>query len=130
MLPKPNPNPTSPPVPPTPQVIPAPPVSPVGAIVVSPTAPSPQVARLANPRRGDVYWVDIPQAHTVGHEQYKRRPFLIISNNAIHHLKLVIGIPLSFQVRKKNRQYHVVVVASEIIMDPGSTLQAGERIAL
>jgi mRNA-degrading endonuclease toxin of MazEF toxin-antitoxin module len=124
MPPKPSPTPTSSPTPPSAQ-LPSPPVSSASA-----TVPSPQVTRFANPQRGEVYWVNIPKRHTVGHEQYKRRPFLIISNNAIHHLKLVIGVPLSFEVRKKNRQYHIGVLASDVVMDPGSTLQAGERIAL
>jgi mRNA-degrading endonuclease toxin of MazEF toxin-antitoxin module len=82
------------------------------------------------PQRGDVYWVNIPKKHTVGSEQYKRRPFLIVSNNAIHHLRIVIGVPLSFRIHKINRQYRIQVLASEIIMDTGSTLDPGERVAL
>jgi len=85
---------------------------------------------VANPQRGEVYWVNIPKKHTIGHEQYKRRPFLIVSNNAIHHLEMVIGVPLSFQVHKKNRQYRIAVLVTDIILDTGSTLDPGERIAL
>ena len=83
-----------------------------------------------NPQRGDVYWVNIPKRHAVGHEQYKRRPFLIVSNNSIHYLDMVIGVPLSFQTHKANRQFRIRILASEIILDPGSTLDPGERIAL
>lgn len=109
-----------------PSALPAPPPP-----AASPT-PQPTVStrKLPSPRRGEVYWVNIPKSHTVGHEQYKRRPFLIISNNAIHHLDIVIGVPLSFQTHKANRQYRIQVLANDIIMDAGSTLDPGDRIAL
>jgi len=99
--------------------------------IVAVTTTGPTVAiHATNPQRGDVYWVKIPKKHTVGHEQYKRRPFLIVSNNAIHHLDLVIGVPLSFQTQKANRQYHIQVLATDIATDLGSTLDPGNRIAL
>lgn len=97
---------------------------------VTPAAAPTVVAHATNPLRGDIYWVNIPRGHTVGHEQYKRRPFLVVSNNAIHHLDLVIGVPLSFQAQKRNRQYHIQVLATDIALDPGSTLDPGNRIAL
>jgi mRNA-degrading endonuclease toxin of MazEF toxin-antitoxin module len=83
-----------------------------------------------SPRRGDIYWVNVPQKHTVGSEQYKRRPWLIISNNAIGYLRVVIGVPLSFKIQKKNRQFRITILAADIILDPGSTMTAGERVAL
>jgi mRNA-degrading endonuclease toxin of MazEF toxin-antitoxin module len=112
----PSPPPSSPPSPPPPAVV----------ATATPTT----VAHATKPQRGDVYWVNIPKSHTKGHEQFKRRPFLVVSNNAIHHLDLVIGVPLSFQILKKNRQYHIQVLATDIVMDPGSTLDPGNRIAL
>jgi mRNA-degrading endonuclease toxin of MazEF toxin-antitoxin module len=105
---------------------PAPPPPPAVVGTASPTT----ATHATNPQRGDVYWVNIPKSHTKGHEQYKRRPFLVVSNNAIHHLDLIIGVPLSFQTQKKNRQYHIQVLATDIVMDPGSTLDPGDRIAL
>lgn len=111
---------------------PRPPSSPtsLSALTVPATANPATVTHATNPQRGDVHWVNIPKSHTKGHEQYKRRPFLVVSNNAIHHLDLVIGVPLSFQTQKKNRQYHIQVLATDIAMDPGSTLDPGDRIAL
>ena len=84
------------------------------------------------PQRGDIYWVNVPKKHTVGHEQYKRRPWLIVSNNAIAPLDIVVGVPLSFQVQKKNRYFRIAILASNIIHEPGSTnpLDPGDRIAL
>lgn len=103
----PSPNPPSPPTPPSP-----------------PPNPSPQ--------RGDIYWVKVPKKHTVGHEQYKRRPWLIVSNNAISQLEMVVGVPLSFKLHKKNRQFRIAIPATQIIHEVGSTnpLDPGERIAL
>jgi hypothetical protein len=42
----------------------------------------------------------------------------------------VIGVPLSFQAQKKNRQFRIAVLETDIILDSGSTLDPGERIAL
>jgi mRNA-degrading endonuclease toxin of MazEF toxin-antitoxin module len=94
------------------------------ASVSSPSYPPPQ--------RGDIYWVNVPKKHTVGHEQYKRRPWLIVSNNAISPLEIVVGVPLSFRLHKKNRQFRITILAGEIIHEVGSTnpLDPGERIAL
>jgi mRNA-degrading endonuclease toxin of MazEF toxin-antitoxin module len=119
------------PLPPNPPLVVAPPAVPPPAVNPTLTTTSPTVvAKRANPQRGDVYWVNIPRKHTVGSEQYKRRPFLVVSNNGIHSQQIVIGVPLSFQTQKKNRQYRIAVLQTDIILDVGSTLDPGERIAL
>lgn len=112
---------------------PANPSRPIAAAnAVSTTAANPPAAPLTHPQRGDIYWVNIPQRHTVGHEQYKRRPWLIVSNNAIVPLGLVVGVPLSFQLQKKNRLFRISILATEIIREVGASnpLDPGERIAL
>jgi hypothetical protein len=47
-------------------------------------------------------------------------------------LDVVIGVPLSFQVHKKNRQFRIAIPATEIIHEAASShpLDPGERIAL
>jgi mRNA-degrading endonuclease toxin of MazEF toxin-antitoxin module len=82
------------------------------------------------PRRGDVYWVKIPQHHTVGSEQYKRRPWLILSADGISYLPVVIGVPLSLETRKKNRQFRISILQTDMILEAGHTLVVGERVAL
>lgn len=72
----------------------------------------------------------MPKSHTVGSEQYKRRPWLIISNNATTQFRMVIGVPLSFKVHKGNRLFRIRILATDIIADSGSNLDPGERIAL
>jgi mRNA-degrading endonuclease toxin of MazEF toxin-antitoxin module len=100
------------------------------AIGPPPKAPIPPAH--PRPQRGDIYWVKMPKQHTVGHEQQKRRPWLIVSNNAISALDMVMGVPLSFQLHKKNRQFRIAILAGDIIHEVGSTnpVDPGERIAL
>src|SRR5205807_8541416 len=83
-----------------------------------------------SPQRGEIYWINVPRHHTVGSEQYKRRPWLIVSTNAIGYLNLAIGVPLSMQAQKQNRQFRIAITQPNIILDPGSTLMPGERVAL
>ena len=35
----------------------------------------------SNPQRGEIYWVNIPQRHTVGREQFKKRPVAYFFRN-------------------------------------------------
>ena len=83
-----------------------------------------------NPLRGDIYWVLIRRAHTVGSEQYKRRPWAIVSTNAIVPTGMVVGVPLSQKINKQNKWFRIFIPNSNIVYDPGSTLIPGDRIAL
>jgi len=38
-------------------------------------------------KQGDIYWVEIRQSETIGSEQWKRRPYIIVSRNALNRLK-------------------------------------------
>jgi hypothetical protein len=53
-----------------------------------------------------------------------------MSTDSISNLPIVIGVPLSFKVNKKNRFFRILVLGSDIVIDPGSDLDPGERIAL
>lgn len=51
------------------------------------------------PRRGTVYWVDIKPEHTAGTEQFGKRPWLVVSADAVNVKgKLVIAVPLTKQL--------------------------------
>ena len=53
--------------------------------------------------RGMVFWADVPAAHTVGAEQFKRRPWLVVSSDSIHQrLPLVIAVPHSTQTHRSD----------------------------
>lgn len=82
-----------------------------------------------NVQRGDIYWVKIPPSHTVGHELYKRRPWLVVSHAAISQLNIVIGVPLSSSVNKQNRQFRIFIPSKETTLLSGSTMDARDRIA-
>jgi mRNA-degrading endonuclease toxin of MazEF toxin-antitoxin module len=84
-----------------------------------------------NPQRGDIYWVNIPKQHTVGTEQYKQRPWLVISSNTINsqNLRLIVGVPLTTKVVKQNRQFRILISASEILTEPGASF-SGDQLAL
>lgn len=45
---------------------------------------------------------------------------------------MVVGVPLSFQLHKRNRQFRIAILAGDIIHEAGSTnpIDPGERIAL
>jgi mRNA-degrading endonuclease toxin of MazEF toxin-antitoxin module len=71
-------------------------------------------------KRGDIYWVEIRKEETKGSEQYKRRPFIIVSRTAINRLlATVIAVPLStvIDITKPGPPFRVVIPATEISRD-------------
>jgi mRNA interferase MazF len=77
-------------------------------------APSPDV------RQGDIFWVDIPKEHTVGSEQYKRRPYVIVSRTLINRSgKTVVGVPLTTANALGVNQppYRIFIPSRDIIRD-------------
>ena len=59
-------------------------------------------------QRGEIYWVKLPQHESVGTEQYKGRPCVILSSNAInddHNLKGYIVAPLTTRLDKRSAPF-------------------------
>lgn len=59
-------------------------------------------------QRGEIYWVKLPQYESVGTEQYKGRPCVILSSNAInndHNLKGYIVAPLTTRLDKRSAPF-------------------------
>jgi mRNA-degrading endonuclease toxin of MazEF toxin-antitoxin module len=80
--------------------------------------------------RGEVYWVEIPERQTQGHEQYGSRPWLVVSANYIHgNLDIVIAVPLTSQ-EKPNPQHRIDIPDSDKINEPGTKGWNGKTIAL
>lgn len=51
--------------------------------------------------RGLVFWVDMPAEHTIGSEQYKRRPWVVVSSDSLHQrMSIVQAVPLTSQRHK------------------------------
>lgn len=81
--------------------------------------------------RGQIYWVDIPRDETRGSEQFKRRPWLIVSGDHLQKtLPIVLAVPLSTQIQKQRqfRGARIRIPASEIT--PKGNWQPAECIAL
>src|SRR5690242_7588207 len=85
-----------------------------------------------NPKQGDIYWVDIPAHHTQGSEQRGRKPFIVMSRDAVNGaLNSVIVVPLStFSGRTsdpaflaKQPPFRIVIPAAEITPDPSCNIQ-------
>lgn len=80
------------------------------------------------PKRGDIYWADIPEA--VGHEQQGDRPWLIVSADFIpNQYDIVIAIPLTSR-HKANQQHRIGIPDSEKIDEPGTKGWKGYSVAL
>jgi mRNA-degrading endonuclease toxin of MazEF toxin-antitoxin module len=84
------------------------------------------------PRPGDIHWVEIKKEHVVGHEQYKRRPFVVVSRLRINNLgRLVVAVPLSSQhVDASVTPPWIFVPKGEITRDVESSSEIVDCIAL
>ncbi len=63
------------------------------------------------PMQGDVIWVDLDQEDTVGHEQQKKRPVLVISNDDYNDycggLTKILPITSSSRQNRRKFAFHV-----------------------
>jgi mRNA-degrading endonuclease toxin of MazEF toxin-antitoxin module len=78
------------------------------------------VAASPDIKQGEIFWVDIPPAHTVGSEQYDRRPYVVVSRTLVNRSgKTVVGVPLTTANAMEISQppYRVVIPARDIIRD-------------
>jgi mRNA-degrading endonuclease toxin of MazEF toxin-antitoxin module len=91
-----------------------------------------------DPQQGDIYWVDIPAHHTQGSEQYGRKPFIVMSRNAVNkRLKTVIVVPMTtFQgqtadltVLAGQPPFRIVIPVAEITKDPSCTSALSVSVA-
>ena len=64
-----------------------------------------------SPSRGEVWYVDLDP--TVGHEQAKRRPCLVISNNAFNQDDSGLFVIVPLTSKTKNNPFHIPVKTSE-----------------
>lgn len=73
-------------------------------------------------RPGEIYWVTIDPAQTVGREQHSRRPFVIVSRLRINRSgNVVVGLPLTTTGtdRPSHPPHRIFIPASEITCDVG-----------
>jgi len=68
-------------------------------------------------KRGEIYWVTIAPSETRGSEQYGRRPFLVVSREAVNRAgKTVVVVPFSTNIANQPA-FRVVVPVEEIAKD-------------
>jgi mRNA-degrading endonuclease toxin of MazEF toxin-antitoxin module len=79
--------------------------------------------------RATSIWVTIPQQQAVGSEQFGRRPFIVMSRNAVNKvIKTVVAVPMSTAVANQS-PYRIVIPAEEIIKDPSCNSQLQASVA-
>lgn len=84
-------------------------------------------------RQGDIFWADIPPGHTVGSEQYKRRPYVIVSRDHLNRGSTVVGVPLTTQgvdgLQTGHPPHRILIPAREISRDIAFTGDIKDSVA-
>ena len=103
---------------------------------------NPPTPARAIPSRGDIWWAKFPQLETVGSEQGKDRPIVVLSVGPLPVVvitadpinaalpKICIVVPLSSIVEKANRQFRILIPESQKITEPGTGGCPGDSVAL
>lgn len=79
--------------------------------------------------QGDIYWVEIRPAETVGSEQHSRRPYVIVSRRDLNEHRTVVGVPLT-TTQSKAGGHRTKIPAREISSEPGSNWRPQDSVAL
>jgi len=83
------------------------------------------------PKRGDIYWASFPRSKSVGSEQWKDRPVLVMSDDFVNQrLPVCMVVPLSEQIQKANRWFRILIPDSEKIQEAGTRGCSGDSLAL
>lgn len=84
------------------------------------------------PQRGDIFWVNLPESQSVGREQNKRRPAVVMSMAPINDAhEICVVVPLTSQEHSADNIYHRIKVSpSEMVPESGTTGSPRESIAL
>jgi len=81
-------------------------------------------------KQGDIYWVEIRQSETKGSEQYKRRPYIIVSRTGLNKVgRTVVGVPMTSETRKAGGHL-ILLPAREISKDVGCASNIVDSVAL
>ncbi len=81
-------------------------------------------------KQGEIYWATVTRQQAVGSEQIHRRPWVIVSRDAVNRAgRNVVAVPLTSKIAKAS-QYRVLIPAREMIPDLGCGLQLHDSVAL
>ena len=78
-------------------------------------------------KTGDMYWCEPDPKDTVGSEQEKDRPWVIVSLTRLHRGNCAVGVPLSGQTHKAVAHL-IMIPAAQLTMADGAVSQ--DRVAL
>ena len=70
--------------------------------------------------QGEIYWCEPDPQDTVGSEQEKDRPWVIVSVNYLHRGNCAVGVPLSRQMHKAVAHL-IAIPKEELKLEPGET---------
>lgn len=71
--------------------------------------------------QGEMYWVEIPPVQTEGSEQHGRRPFIVVSRDAVNKtLNTIVAVPTSCTIDSQPA-YRIVIPVAEITKDVSCT---------
>lgn len=70
-------------------------------------------------KQGEMYWCEPDPQDTVGSEQEKDRPWVIVSVNHLHRGNCAVGVPLSKQTDKAVAHL-IKIPKEELVMEPGA----------
>ncbi len=81
-------------------------------------------------KQGDIYWVEISPSEAKGSEQWKRRPYIVVSRTGINRVSAtVVGVPMTTELRKAGA-HRIQIPALEIVKDVGYTSTIVNSVAL
>jgi mRNA interferase MazF len=81
-------------------------------------------------KQGDIYWVEISPSEAKGSEQWKRRPYIVVSRTGINRVSAtVVGVPMTTELRKAGA-HRIQIPALEIVKDVGCTSTIVNSVAL
>jgi mRNA-degrading endonuclease toxin of MazEF toxin-antitoxin module len=84
----------------------------------------------STPKKGDIFWADLPASQSTGSEQRGRRPVLVVSIDIINTLPICVIVPLSRSLHKANRHHRIKIIESHKIQEPGTNGCSGDSLAL
>jgi len=76
----------------------------------------------AEVHQGEIFWVTIRQSEIRGSEQFGRRPFIVVSRDAVNKaVKTVVAVPMSTSNVLNQPPYRIAIPPTEIARDVSCT---------
>ncbi len=80
-------------------------------------------------KQGDIYWIRIKKSETVGSEQFKDRPWVVVSRSELNRSNMIVGVPLTTN-QARACGHRIAIPLGEIIKEAGEPFQFSNCVAL